>query len=49
MGNDHRFEDAYNDNNMERGIRNMCDVLDRVEKKEKQLQFECLKEDFPLI
>lgn len=24
-------------------------ILDRVEKKEKQLQFECLKENFPLI
>ena len=32
MSNDHRFEEAYN-NDTEGGIRNMCDVLDRIELK----------------
>ncbi|MDY4771450.1 MAG: hypothetical protein SO267_12095 [Lachnospiraceae bacterium] len=32
MTQDHRFEEAYNDSE-EGGIRNMCDVLDRVESK----------------
>ena len=32
MTQDHRFEEAYNDS-VEGGIRNMCDVLDRVENK----------------
>ncbi len=36
MGNDHRFEDAYNDTE-KGGISNMCDVLDRVEKKGKEI------------
>ena len=32
MTQDNRFEEAYNDSG-EGGIRNMCDVLDRVESK----------------
>ena len=32
MTQDNRFEEAYNDS-VEGGIRNMCDVLDRVENK----------------
>ena len=32
MTQDYRFEEAYNDSE-EGGIRNMCDVLDRVESK----------------
>lgn len=32
MTRDHRFEEAYNDDK-EGGLRNMCDVLDRVESK----------------
>lgn len=35
MSNDQRFEEAYN-NDMEGGIRNMCDVLDRIELKGRQ-------------
>ena len=33
MTGDHRFEDAYNDNNTERRPCNMCDVLDRIENR----------------
>lgn len=35
MSNDQRFEEAYN-NDAEGGIRNMCDVLDRIELKGRQ-------------
>ena len=36
MTQDNRFEEAYNDS-VEGGIRNMCDVLDRMENKERVL------------
>ena len=33
MTNDHRFEEAYSDNPEEGGVQNMCDVLDRAERR----------------
>ena len=33
MTGDHRFEEAYNDKNVERSPCNMCDVLDRIENR----------------
>lgn len=35
MSNDHRFDEVYK-NDTEGGIRNMCDVLDRIELKGRQ-------------
>ena len=37
MTNDHRFEEACNDNPEEGEVQNMCDVLDRVENRGKAL------------
>ena len=33
MTNDHRFEDAYNDNHQKGGPCTMCEVLDRIENR----------------
>ena len=33
MTNNHRFEEAYSDNPEEGEVQNMCDVLDRAEKR----------------